>query len=81
MKCVKGRTFSEVSIHDLEVYANYVQCELTPHWTDCCFGEATLSRFILALPKEIIRSPTEIGLLKRVKDHNSKDVQLHDSLG
>ena len=36
MKCVKGRTFSEVirKKHDLEVYANYVQCELTPHWTD-----------------------------------------------
>ena len=43
MKCVKGCTFSEVirKKHDLEVYANYVQCELTPHWTDCCFGEAT----------------------------------------
>ena len=46
MKCVKGRTFLEVirKIHDLEVYANYVQGELTSHWTDCCFGgEATLS--------------------------------------
>ena len=36
MKCVKGRTFLEVirKKHNLEVYANYVQCELTPHWTD-----------------------------------------------
>ena len=42
MKCVKGRTFLEVICkkHDLKVYANYVQSELTPHWTDCCFGEA-----------------------------------------
>ena len=34
MKCIKGRIFSEVirKKHNLEVYANYVQCELTPHW-------------------------------------------------
>ena len=67
MKCVKGRTFSEVmrKKHDLEVYANYVQCELKPHWTDCCFGQATLSWFVSALSKEIIRSPTERWLLKK----------------
>ena len=59
---LKGRTFLEVirKKHNLEAYANYVQCELMPRWTDCCFGEATLSRFVSALPKEIIRSPKEI---------------------
>ena len=44
MKCVMGRTFLEVirkKKHDLEVYSNYVQCELTPHWTDYCFGKVT----------------------------------------
>ena len=45
MKCVNGRTFWEFICkkYDLGVFANYVQCELTPPWTDCCFGEATLS--------------------------------------
>ena len=36
MKCVTGRTFSEVYIrtkHNLEVYANYAQGELTPRRT------------------------------------------------
>ena len=67
MKCVKGRTFLEVmrKKHELEVYSNYVQCELKPHWTDCCFGQATLSWFVSALSKEIIRSPTERWLLKK----------------
>ena len=34
IKCVKGRTFSEDirKKHNLRVYANYVQYELTPHW-------------------------------------------------
>ena len=47
-------------------------CKLCAMWIDapldrdCCFGEATLSWFVSALPKEIIRSPTEIcRLLKR----------------
>ena len=48
------------------LFMKCVNCELTPHWTDCCFGEATLSWFFSALPKEIIRSPTAIWLLKRV---------------
>ena len=45
MTCVKGRTFSEVirKKHILEAYANYLQCELAPRRTGCCFGEATLS--------------------------------------
>ena len=32
---VKGRMLSEVirKKHNLNVYANYVQCKLTPHWT------------------------------------------------
>ena len=40
-----GHTFSEVirKTHNLEVYANYVQCELTPHRTEYCFGDAFLS--------------------------------------
>ena len=40
MKCVKGRTFSEVYIRKKHDLGDNVQCELTPHWTDCCFGEA-----------------------------------------
>ena len=35
---------------------------------------------ILALSKEIIRSPKETGLLKRVSDRNMADVQLHKAL-
>ena len=35
INCVKGRTFLEVirKKHNLKVYANNVQCKLTPHWT------------------------------------------------
>ena len=42
---LKGHTFSEVirKKHVLEVYANYMQRELTPHWTDCCFVSFRLS--------------------------------------
>ena len=34
LKCVKGRKFSEVirKKHNLKVYANYVECKLTPRW-------------------------------------------------
>ena len=35
LKCVKGRKFSEVirkKEHNLKVYANYVECKLTPRW-------------------------------------------------
>ena len=58
-----------------------IMCQLTPHWTDCCFGKATLSWFVSALPKEIIRSPKEMTLEKGLRSQHSKDVQLPDSLG
>ena len=58
MKCVKVGTFSEVirKKHNLEVYANCVQCELTPH---CCFivVEPHSTRDIEILFKLIFKVP------------------------
>ena len=69
--------------HDLEVYANYVQCELTPHWTDCCFNWR--SKFIMirfGSPERDYSLPNrDTTLEKGLRSQHSKDVQLHDSLG
>ena len=79
MKCVKVRTFSEVirKKHNLEVYANCVQCELTPHWTDCCF---IMIRFG-SPERDCSLSKGGMTLKKGLRSQHSKDVQLHDSLG
>ena len=80
MKYVKGRTFSEVILkkHNLKVYANCVQCELTPHLTDCCFGKATLSFFCFGSPqRDYSLSKGDMTLEKGLRSQHSKDVQLH----
>ena len=86
MKCVKGRTFSEVirKKHNLEVYANFVQCELTPHRTDCCFGAATLLSSVIRFgspERDYSLSKGDMTLEKGLGSQHSKDVQLHDSVG
>ena len=58
------------------------KCELTPHWPDCCFGEATLVMIRFGSPeKDYSLSKGGTTLEKGIRSQHSKDVQLHDSLG
>ena len=78
MKCVKGRTFLEVIRKSLcKLCAN---CDLTPHWPDCCFGEATFNIMIRFVSPERDYSLSKGGMTleKGLRSQHSKDVQLHD---
>ena len=81
MKYVKVRTFSEVirKKHNLEVYANCVQCELTPHWTDCCqFWQSNFIMIRFGSPeRDYSLSKGGMTLEKGLRSQHSKDVQLH----
>ena len=79
MKCVKGRTFSEVirKKHNFEVYANYAQCELTPHRTDL-FWRSNFTMIRLGSPeRDYLLSKGDMTLEKGLRSQHSKDVQLH----
>ena len=83
MKYVKVQTFSEVICkkHNLEVYANCVQCELTPNWTDL-FWQSNFIMIRFGSPeRDYSLFKGGMTLKKGLRSQHRKDVQLHDSLG
>ena len=82
MKWVKGRTFSEVirKKHDLEVYANYVQCDASIDWLLFSRNNFIMIRFD-SPERDYSLSNGDMTFEKGLRSQHSKDVQLHDSLG